>query len=64
MALKFAEGSGFTDDGIRSLLKKDYHFPTGPLELKEQLRFITVFHSIFSWPGRSTREIKRVRDNV
>lgn len=64
LALKFDEGTGFADEAIRSLLKKEFHIPTSPLELKEQLRCITVFHSVFNDAGKATREIKRVFDAV
>jgi len=58
LALKFDEGTGFTDEAIRSLLKKEFHILTSPLELKEQLHYITVFHSVFNGTGRAIREIK------
>ena len=58
LALKFNKDIGFIDEAIRSLLKKEFHIPTSPLELKEQLRYITVFHSVFNGTGRAIREIK------
>jgi len=64
LSLKLAEGKGFSDEVNRALLKKEYHIPTGPLELKEQLRYITVFHSLFNRPGKATKEIKKVFDTV
>ena len=64
LSLKLMEGKGFSDEAIRSLLKKEYHIPTGPLGLKEQLRYIMVFHSLFNRIGRGTKEIKKVFDTI
>ena len=64
LALKMTEGSGFTDEAIKSLLKKEYYISTNLLELKEQLRYITVFHSLFNRTGKSTKGIKGVFDIV
>ena len=64
LSLKLAEGKGFSDEAIHSLLKKEYHIPVGFLELKEQLRYIMVFHSLFNRMGRVTKEIKKVFDTI
>ena len=64
LSLKLAKGKGFSDKAIRSLLKKEYHIPTSLLELKEQLCYITVFHSLFNGHGKSTKKIKKVFDMV
>ena len=64
LSLKLAEGKGFSDEAIHSLLKKEYHIPVGFLELKEQLRYIMVFHSLFNRMGRVTKEIKKVIDTI
>ena len=64
LSLKLAEGKDFLDKAIWSLLKKEYHILTSPLELKEQLHYITVFHSLFNSLGKSTKEIKKVFDMV
>ena len=31
LKLKMAEGKGFTDESVHSLLKKDHYIPIGPL---------------------------------
>ena len=54
MPLKLAEGKGFSADAIRSLLKKELHMPTEPLDLKENLQHVTVLHSLFNGSGNST----------
>ena len=60
LSMKLAKGKGFSDKVIHFLLKKEYHIPTCPLELKEQLWYIMVFHSLFNGIGRSTKEIKKI----
>ena len=62
--MKLAEDKGFTDEAIKSLLKKEFYISIGPLELKEHLRYITVFHSLFNGTGKATKEIKKVFDAV
>ena len=64
LALKLAKVQGFLDDDIRSLLKNEFYIPTNPLELKEYLRHITVFHSLFNGSAKATKEIKRVFEVV
>ena len=64
LLLKLAEGKGFFYEVIRSLLKKEYHIPAGPLELKEQLRYMTVFYSLFNGTRRATKEIKKIFDTI
>ena len=64
LVLKLAEGKGFSDKAIHSLLKKEFHISTGPLELKEQLHFITIFYSLFNGPGKARKKIKKVFDIV
>jgi len=64
LSLKLAEDKGFSDEVIYFLLKKEYHIPTDPLKLKEQLQYITVFHSLFNRLGKSTKEIMKVFDTI
>ena len=64
LSLKLTKGKGFSDEIIRSLLKKEYYIPTGPLELKEQLQYIIIFHSLFNRIERVIKEMRKVFDTV
>ena len=57
LALKLAEGKGFSDDAISSLLKKELHMTKNYFELKEHFRYITVFHILFNGSRKATKEI-------
>ena len=55
LSLKLAEGKGFVHEAIRDLLKKEFHILEAPLELKDHLRCITVFHSPFNGTDKATK---------
>ena len=63
LALKLAKGKDFTINHFFPV-EEGISCPNGSLELKEHLRCITVFSSLFIGTGNATKDIKIVFDEV
>ena len=64
LSLTWSEGEGLSDKTINKIIKKEYFLWSNTFDLREQLRTIAIFCSLFVGNGIVTNQLKKLHETI